>query len=46
MVDSSELSELDQMLRAQLETTDTSTEERTQAIQWITLDTTGTVEDL
>ena len=45
-VDSSELSELDQMLRAQLETTDTSTEERTLAIQWITLDTIGTVDNL
>ena len=44
-VDSSELNELDQMLRAQLET-DTSTEERTLAIQWITLDTIGTVDNL
>ena len=46
-VDSSEFSELDQMLRAQLETTttDTSAEERTLAIQWITLDTIGTVDD-
>ena len=45
-VDSSELSELDQMLRVQLETTDTFMEERTLAIQWITLDTIGTVDDL
>ena len=53
-VDSSELSELDQMLRTQLETTSTSlkktttdrsTEERTLATQWITLDTIGTVDD-
>ena len=46
-VDSSELSELEEMLRTQLETTtDTSTEERTPAIEWITLDTIGTVDDL
>ena len=48
-VDQSELSELDQMLRAQLETeattTDRSAEERTPAMQWITLDTIGTVDD-
>ena len=49
-VDSSELSELDQMLRAQLETelintTTRSEKERTLAMQWITLDTMGTVDD-
>ena len=46
-VDSSKLSKLGQMLRVQLETTttDTSAEERTLAIQWIILDTIGTVDD-
>ena len=48
-VDQSELSELDQMLRAQLEiatnTTTISAEERTPAMQWITLDTIGVVDD-
>ena len=51
-MDQSELSELDQMLQAQLETegTDNTTtekpsEERTHAIQWITLDSIGTVDD-
>ena len=48
-VDQSELGELDQMLRAQLETeattTDRSAEERTLAMHWITLDTIGTVDD-
>ena len=49
-VDQSELSELDQVLRAQLETeatnpTTRSAEERTPAMQWITLDTIGTVDD-
>ena len=48
-VDQSELSELDQMLQAQLETeattTDRSPEESTLAMQWITLDTIGTVDD-
>ena len=47
--DQSELSELDQMLRAQLETeattTDRSAEERIPATQWITLDTIGAVDD-
>ena len=44
--DQSELSELDQMLRA-LETTTTTdrSAEETQAMQWITLDTIGTVDD-
>ena len=47
----SELSELDQMFRAQLETeatnttTDRPAEERTLAMQWITLDSIGTVDD-
>ena len=50
-IDQSELSELDQMLRAQLETeatnttTDRPAEERTLAMQWITLDSIGTVDD-
>ena len=46
-VDQSELSELDQILRAQLETTTTTdrSAEETQATQWITLDTIGTVDD-
>ena len=51
-VDQSELSELDQMLRAQLETevtenttTDRPADERTLATQWITLDSIGIVDD-
>ena len=50
-VDYSTLSELDQMLHAQLETEEVTTteepsEERTPAMQWITLDSIGTVDDL
>ena len=47
LVDQSGLSELDQMLRAQLETTTTTdrSAEETLAMQWITLDTIGTVDD-
>ena len=49
-VDYSVLSELDQMLQAQLETEEVTTtekpsEERTPAMQWITLDCIGTVDD-
>ena len=45
-----ELSELGQMLHAQLETeevtkTEEPSEERTPATQWITLDSIGTVDD-
>ena len=49
-IDQCELSELDQMLRAQCETevtenttTDRPADERTLATQWITLDNIGTV---